>query len=105
MDERTNGQTNGQMQGRLLCLWLGVCYASQLGVCFASQLGVYCPTEPAENIFEDLLAVRMQLPKIFLKVFSSPNRPAENIFKNLDAVLPSLLKCSSQNKWAAASFC
>ena len=98
MDERTNGQTNGQMQGRLLRLWLGVCYASQLGVCFASQLGVFCPTEPAENIFEDFLAVRMDLPKTFWKAFwlsewtsrkhfwrfcSCPNGPAERIFRCL----------------------
>ena len=35
-DQRTNAQKDErQTHGRLLCPWLGVCYASQLGVCSA----------------------------------------------------------------------
>ena len=42
-------------------------------------ISLRCPSGPVENIFQGMLAVRMDLPKTFLKVFCCPsgrlNRP------------------------------
>ena len=70
----TNKRTNARYDSQL-----GVCSDTQLGVCYDSQLGraknlvfcnfFFCPNGSAENIFKGFLAVRMDLPKTFFKVF------------------------------------